>query len=389
MNDILTGIPVAEGVIPESVENFSEAAQYVIESMNDDFEAVFEDYDLLDEDGRIALDESFDDFDDEFVTEGVGELKDRVVDTLQSAWSAVKKWFEKVIHWFKEKARKAKEFLDDQVRKVSDKIDDMKMAKALKKFDDVTIDLVNKGKKQNVGTMHRYNIEGVIKRLDGSKYIDYIVGNVKKFAVAYDDIDGKDWKADKLKKSEVEGKKINDIKEINRIQFKGYAKAIAGREVEGASSMKVALMKDCVVADSEVTLKAQDINSNILTKLKNVVIYNETQKDIKESYNQARKMFKTAIAGAKAVLKRTTSKKAKKFAAANVSHLKSLCQLQHAAHATLMDACKRRYNEYLHILSNCARIAKKYNRKKGKDKEEKNSRKEALQNESFDSLFDF
>lgn len=349
-NDILTGIPVAEGVIPESVENFSEAAMYVIENTENEFNDLLDEMGMLDENGVLtesaeeeALDEA-----------SLGEVKDRFVETLESLWASIKKFFEKVIKWFKDKAEKARAFLDEQVGKIKDKAEDVRQAGVIKKFGDVKVDSIKKEDWKKIPDVHTYDVQ---------KYVDKF-GSIASVCTA---------KTNKAESKEA----IKDAKGIGKEAYSDAAKdlcsqfALNDSNVNGVATMKQSI-KNGAIGD-KVKVTAGDY-----TKFYNVVLKNENQKFVKKMYNDARKNIKDAIS----IVKKLKNKKNGSEVASLVGFLKTTNQILHAAQATICEVLKQQFNEYTRSLAFMARAAAKAERKA-------KAKKKANASTEFESLFGF
>lgn len=349
-NDILTGIPVAEGVIPESVENFSEAAMYVIENTENEFNDLLDEMGMLDENGVLtesaeeeALDEA-----------SLGEVKDRFVETLESLWASIKKFFEKVIKWFKDKAEKARAFLDEQVGKIKDKVEDARQAGVIKKFGDVKVDKIKAEDFKKMPEVHTYDVQKFVDKF-GSVAAGFAAKGTAK-ADAKADVSG----ADKEEFTSL----VKDL---------CAALAVGGSNVNGVATMKQAI-KSGAIGD-KVKVTAGDYS-----KFYNVVLKNENQKYVKKMYNDARKNIKDAINA----VKKIKNKKNGSSVATVVGFYKNVNQVLHAAQATICEVLKQQFNEYTRSLAFMARAAAKVERK-----EKAKNKKKANASTEFESLFGF
>ena len=112
--DALKGIQIDTEIIPEGCLSCVEEASYITSVVEEDFNA------LMEEAGECEEDD--DDFTNESVvlTEGkLNEIGNKIIVALQKAWGAIKKVFNDLINWIKEKVA---EFKKKNLEKTLDKV---------------------------------------------------------------------------------------------------------------------------------------------------------------------------------------------------------------------------------------------------------------------------
>ena len=121
--DELKGIQLDTEIIPEGCLSFVEEASYIASAIDEDFDALVEEFADEPEDGEEeATDESV------VISESkAGEIANKVVVWLQKIWGQIKKVFNDLIKWIDERVQ---EFKSKQLEKKLDKVANSKQLKS-------------------------------------------------------------------------------------------------------------------------------------------------------------------------------------------------------------------------------------------------------------------
>lgn len=304
----------SRSVIPDYVMSFSEAALYVAESINADYNSLME---------SIGIEELavFESTGMEIVYEGerLNNFKEGVIKFFQRAWKAIKGFFEKILGWFEEKRK-------ESVRKFGAKIS----AADLSKLPDGT----------KLGKIGRYgNFEDVARKISGNTdgFLKSVDSKFKDICRNYDELNKKrDYEKDE--KSEVH----EAAKEAKEKFMNNIFKDTTGYSVNSMDELRKAINTELYESDVEVD------KSNIKYYLKemiDVVIDGKANKTIKEMYKGSKKMIDDAISRAKKYDgSRVLASKEE------ISIYREALSINNAVKGTIMNLYKKQYAEYRVVL---------------------------------------
>lgn len=309
-NDELSGIQAMD-VIPEGCLSFMEAANYVIESTDWDFQ------DMLEECGV----DSEDMLEEAVLNESLGDVKDKVVNTVQDLWAKIKAFFAKVVQWFKDRAQQAKDTFAKVKTEIQGKMDQKAAEKRQAFVDKVTdsklVDALHKAKDADKIKLGKYRVYGIDKTVRFN---------------ALDSI-------------------LNDSLGM---EYEPAIKKFCDALVPGAESpsqIRSILVSNAKVG-SETDLTGENITSSHVKEMADVVLNGKSDRTIKEHYNAFRNACKKAITN----LKKENKKLSKDDRAS--SHdiytkgrlYTGAINLAYSASSATMDLLRQRYNEYVAIL---------------------------------------
>ena len=296
--DIIRAVKTDMSVIPAHTLTFSENALYVAESVERDFNEMFETIGV----NELAV---FESTGMQIVYEGksLKDLKDTVIEFFKKLWGKIKAFFEDVIAKFNSLSKEVKKRLPDIGSKDLDKLPDDK------KF----------GRTHNFGK---------------SRATSYGI-NAKDFAEEVSN------KFEKLsKESELDSQKVAELANELEEQICSKISGIDGVKTskEMLDSMTKTLLGDEIEADKKF------VKDNFST-IKGIVMNGLTIDVVKKKYKESRQFIDECIKTAKGY----TDERAK-VASSEIKVLKSIGQCMNQANAKGIDICKRRYNEYRNIL---------------------------------------
>lgn len=342
-------------VIPDIVQSFTEASMYVIESSNDDFFNVLEEAGMVDENG--AINESAE---TEVLTESV---KESAINALKSLWAKIQAFFAKVSKFFDEQVKKAKEHIQNILKKVGDKVEEGRMNVALKVED--AFELVPADKK--LGKFAKINI------------------NEESIASTYRAVEKAISDATSLTKQ-------GELNEFASAKSK-IEESLGGLS---ASAIKEHVRKTMVSGDSNgKSVTKSQITAAEYKNFIDVVLKGTDKGIIKKAYTAARKTINNSISDLNKFAKEGDKAISNKVVAQYATFCKSANQALHVYHSTVLGLARTRFVMYAHLLFNIITAAKAEKIKKARadKKAEKVAKKTEKTNESteitLESLFEW
>jgi hypothetical protein len=304
----------SRSVIPDYVSSFSEAALYVAEAINEDYNSLME---------SIGVEELavFESTGMEIVYEGerLNSFKEKVIKFFQDAWKAIKGFFEKILGWFEQKRK-------ESAKKLGAKIS----AADLSKLPDGT----------KLGKIGRYgDFEGVAKKISGKTdgFLKSVDSEFNKICRNYDELNKKrDYEKDERSGAH------EAAKEAKEKIMGDIFKDTTGYHVNSMDELRKAINTDLYENDIEVD------KSNIKYYLKemiDVVIDGKVNKTIKEMYKASKKLIDDAISRAKKYdgSRVLTSKE-------EIVIYREALSINNAVKSTIMNLYKKQYAEYRIVL---------------------------------------
>ena len=252
----------SRSVIPDFVMSFSEAALYVAESMNSDYNSLME---------SIGVEELavFESTGMEIVYEGerLNSFKEKIIGFFQEAWKAIKGFFEKILGWFEEKRK-------ESVKKMGTKIS----AADLTKLPDDTV----------FGKMHKFGafiVEAQAIEANTGKFVKHVADEFEKVCKGVDESN-----------KEAKSKAAEDGDNLKGELSKKVVKEVSGRNVDSLDAAKKAIEEKLVGEEFEVN------KGNIGTYLPGllaVVTGGKANEAIKKLYKANKKVIDDAISRAR------------------------------------------------------------------------------------------
>lgn len=315
VNDILSNVAVDEYAIPSGIDTFTEAATYVIEGMENDFDTMMESEGILDE--------------SVVVTEAVGE---KLTQFFQAAWAKIKAFFAKVAAWFKARCSQAKEAFVKLGNKISDSVADAKRKSAIKFTGKISAEIIaaaNRSDDAKEITIHKW-----IFRDDISKEMSDAYHVVNSMGLTMKAVSGDTTEEDieKFPASLVHSTDLISVSEMKR----RFAKMLG--------------------AEDTIKRRVSSFKSNEIAEMSKYVIDDGNQKAIKSNYNQARANIKEAIKTAKDVSKNTSSgndiadNRIKNNISLEIRLMKTAIQCMQALCSVEMDCRRQKLGEDFRVL---------------------------------------
>lgn len=305
VNDILSNVAVDEYAIPEGIDMFTEAATYVIEGMEDDFDTMMESEGILDE--------------SVVVTEAAGE---KIVQFFQAAWAKIKAFFAKAAAWFKARCSQAKDAFVKLGNKISDSVADAKRKSAIKFTGKISGDIIAaaiKSKDTKEINIHKWTFTD-----DISKEMAETYANISKCIKV----------GEKTSQEEIDGLPAFFIGETGLISV---------------SEMKERFAKK-LGADARVSKAISKFTSAEIAEMSNNVIADGNQKAIKSNYNKARAGIKEAIAKAQQLSKKVSSESSAANLSSQIREMKVAIQCMQALCSVEMDCRRQKLGEDFRVL---------------------------------------
>ena len=301
--DFLADVP-AKNVIPNHVLTFSEAAMYVNEAIEHDFNSLFESIGV----NELAVYESTGSM---IVYEGtaLANFKDEVVKFFQGLWGKIKDFFERVLAFFEEQRKKSVADLGKLTAKDVDMIaDDAKL-----------------------GKVHQFTIDDKTFHTKNAKaQVDIIKS-------AFNILSGDDVAVKAKEEADKQKEKIYGI--------------ISGDSAnKNSKDMLESIEKAMVGEQIEITKQWLASNIHFLT---GVVLEGNSKKEIKKAYADTRDLINKCIKEVKGYKDERA-----KVAPHEISVLKLLGSTLNTANGKVMDICKRRYAEYKAVLMRVKKAVK-------------------------------
>lgn len=250
----------SRSVIPDYVMSFSEAALYVAESINADYNSLME---------SIGVEELavFESTGMEIVYEGerLNSFKEKVVNFFKQAWSTIKGFFEKILGWFESKRK-------ESMRNLKSKIDKADLSK----IPDGTV----------FGKMHKMGEKDITD--EATKFCV----NTNKFLRKVNEEFGKVCKDVDEASEESKSKAKDEGSKLKEELVDNLVKEISGYDVKTVADAKKKIEESLVGEEEEIN------KGNIEKKLLNlnmVVINGKVNDSIKVQYKNMKKAIDDAI----------------------------------------------------------------------------------------------
>lgn len=250
----------SRSVIPDYVMSFSEAALYVAESINSDYNHLME---------SIGIEELavFESTGMEIVYEGerLDNFKEKVKKFFVRAWETIKGFFEKILGWFEQKRK-------EHVKNIKSKID----KSDLSKLPDGTV----------FGKMHNTSETEITKEatkfcVNTNKFLRKVNEEFDKVCKGVDESD-----EESKSKAKDEGSKLKEEFVENLV------KEISGYDVKDVAGAKKKIEESLM--GEEVEINKENIE-NKLTILNMVVMSGKVNESIKVQYKNMKKAIDDAI----------------------------------------------------------------------------------------------